>query len=44
VRLGARGEDQPGARLGLLVELLDDDVVVERLERESDRARVFQHA
>src|SRR5262245_5241298 len=37
VRLGTRREDQPGAGLRLFVELLDDDVVVERLEREADR-------
>ena len=34
LRLGARRQDQPGARLGLLVGGLDDDEVVERLERE----------
>jgi len=42
--LGARGEDQPRPRLGLLVGRLDDDVIVQRLEREAKRARVFQHA
>src|SRR5262249_4241163 len=41
---GARWEDQARPRLGLLVGRLDDDIVVQRLEREAKRARVLQHA
>jgi hypothetical protein len=38
VRLGRRREDQPERRLRLLVRGLDDDEVVERLERQVDAA------
>jgi bifunctional non-homologous end joining protein LigD len=41
--LVARGDDQTGARLGLLVTGLDHDEVVERLERQIDPAWLLQH-
>ena len=44
LRLRARRDDEPAARLGLLVGLLDDDEVVERLQRQPDGARVLEHA
>jgi hypothetical protein len=43
VRLEARGQDQPRARLGLLLGVLDDDEVVERLECQPRGTRIFQH-
>src|SRR6476469_7633923 len=44
VRLEARRKDEPGTRLGLLLGVLDDDEVVERLERQPRRTRILQHA
>jgi bifunctional non-homologous end joining protein LigD len=41
--LVARGDDQAGARFGLLVAGLDHDEVVERLERQIDPAWFLQH-
>src|SRR6185503_9101975 len=38
------GQDQAGARLGLVAYGLDDDVLVERLERRIDVLRLIQHA
>ena len=40
-RLGRCGDDQPGLRLRLLIARLDDDVVVERLERKVDALDVL---
>ena len=43
MRLEARRQDQPGARLGLLFGGLDDDEVVERLEGQHRGTRILQH-
>jgi len=39
--LGAGGNDQARARLGFLVGWLNDDVVVQRLQREVKSSRIF---
>ncbi len=39
--LGAGGNDQARARLGFLIGRLNDDVVVQRLQREVKPARIF---
>src|SRR5262249_10290277 len=42
-RVLARGDDEAGPGLGLLLDRLHDEVIVERLEREVDSLRLLEH-
>ena len=44
LRFGACRNDEPCARLRFFVGRFDDEEIIQRLEREPDRARVFEHA